>query len=123
MKSKILVVDDSQFILDLITYILNNEGYEVEVSDRADGLLNKIQASGPSLVILDASLPDGDGRDLCRQIKEIYSTKQIPVVICSGRDDLEDCVNQPNPPDGLLPKPFDVNQLLQVVQAKLALAA
>ncbi|MBS7564556.1 response regulator [Mucilaginibacter sp. Bleaf8] len=123
MKSKILVVDDNQFILDLMTYILDNEGYHVEVSDRADGLLNKIEASNPSLIILDVSLPDGDGRDLCRQIKESNAMKSIPVVMCSGRHDIDDLINQSNPPDGLLPKPFDMNQLLQMVQSKLALAA
>ncbi|WP_158824845.1 response regulator [Mucilaginibacter lacusdianchii] len=123
MKSKILVVDDNKFILDLISYVLDNEGYNVEVSNKAEGLLNKIEAAHPSLIILDVSLPDGDGRDLCRQIKETQTFKKIPVVMCSGRSDIGDVVHQQGAPDGVLRKPFDMNQLLRMVEDKLSLAA
>jgi DNA-binding response OmpR family regulator len=123
MKNKILVVDDNKFILDLISYVLDNEGYNVEVSSKAEGLLSKIEASHPSLIILDASLPDGDGRELCRQIKETQAINKIPVVMCSGHPDINDCIHQQGPPDGVLRKPFDMNQLLSMVESKLALAA
>lgn len=123
MSNKILVIDDNKFILDLVSYILDNNGYQVEVSNKAEGMLAHIQASHPRLIILDAGLPDGDGRDLCRQIKESASCYDIPVVICSGKADIKDCLNQQGAPDAVLTKPFDINQLMRVVADKLSAAA
>jgi DNA-binding response OmpR family regulator len=123
MDNKVLVVDDNEFILSLISYILDNNGYQVEVSNCAEGLFDHIDKYHPNLIILDATLPDGDGRDLCRQIKETESTHNIPVVMCSGRDDIAESMEQQGPPDGILPKPFDINQLMNMVSSKLPLAA
>jgi CheY-like chemotaxis protein len=72
---------------------------------------------------LDACLPDGDGRDICSQIKLSTHTRHIPVIICSGLDDLEECLKQAGPPDGVLQKPFDMHSFVQMVGEKLPLAA
>ncbi|QJD94687.1 response regulator [Mucilaginibacter robiniae] len=123
MSNKILVIDDNKFILDLVSYILDNNGYQVEVFNKAEGVLDHIETSHPRLVILDVGLPDADGRDLCRQIKQSAKSNNIPVVMCSGRSDVRECLNQQGAPDAILAKPFDINQLMQVVMEKLSAAA
>jgi len=123
MENKILVVDDNEFVLNLISFILDGEGYQVETLTCAQGLFEHIFSYHPNLIIMDATLPDGDGLELCRQIKEAAGTKDIPVVMCSGRDDINNAQYQQGPPDGILAKPFDMSELLEMVEAKLHLAA
>jgi DNA-binding response OmpR family regulator len=123
MENRVLVVDDNEFMLTMMSYILDSEGYQVETCTRAHGVMDHIQAYQPNLVILDVQLPDGDGRDICRQIKETFKMWDIRVVMCSGLDDIQDCYNQQGPPDGILQKPFDLPQLIALMGDKLPLAA
>ncbi|MFD1256468.1 PleD family two-component system response regulator [Mucilaginibacter terrae] len=123
MENRVLVVDDNEFMLTLISHILDNEGYQVETYNHAEGLMEQINAYQPNLIILDVQLPDGDGRDLCRQIKQSVQMQDISVVMCSALDDLKDCYNQQSPPDGILQKPFDMRQLINLMCEKLPLAA
>lgn len=123
MNSRILVVDDNEFMLSMMSHILSNQGYEVETLSRAAGIFDSINSYRPSLIILDAQLPDGDGRDLCRIIKQSKDFKNINVVICSGLVEIEDCRNQPGAPDGILCKPFDIDQLIGLVDNNMDSAA
>jgi len=123
MKNRVLVVDDNEFMLTMMSYILDNEGYQVETSTHAFGLMDHINVYQPNLIILDVQLPDGDGRELCRQIKETANMSEISVVMCSGLDEIQDCYSQQGPPDGILPKPFDMRQLLNLLSEKLPLLA
>ncbi|CAM3650583.1 PleD family two-component system response regulator [Mucilaginibacter galii] len=123
MKNKILVVDDNEFMLSLMSQILSTQGYEVETLSRAAGLFECIGTYQPGLIILDAQLPDGDGRDLCGIIKQSKTYNGISVILCSGRDDIEECYSQPGPPDAILPKPFDVAQLIGMVDDSIRTAA
>ena len=123
MKNRVLVVDDNEFMLTMMSYILDNEGYQVETSTHAFGLMDHINVYQPNLIILDVQLPDGDGRELCRQIKETANMSEISVVMCSGLDEVQDCYNQQGPPDGILHKPFDMRQLLNLLSEKLPLLA
>ena len=123
MKNKILVVDDNEFMLSLIAHILDNQGYVVETYSQATGLLEHINTYKPNLIIMDAQLPDGDGRDLCSKIKQSNSTNNIRIVMCSGMDDIDECFKQQGPPDGILHKPFDMKQLINLIEVELPLAA
>ena len=123
MENRVLVVDDNEFMLTMMRFILDSEGYEVETLTHAVGLMESINSYQPNLIILDVQLPDGDGRDLCRQIKETHETRNIAVVMCSGLDDINDCYDQQGPPDGILQKPFDMRQLITLMEEKLPLAA
>jgi CheY-like chemotaxis protein len=123
MENRVLVVDDNEFMLNMMSYILDSEGYQVETCTHAYGIMDHILAYQPNLVILDVQLPDGDGRDICRRIKETFELRNIRVVMCSGDDDILDCYNQQGPPDGILQKPFDLPQLISLMVDKLPLAA
>ncbi len=123
MENRVLVVDDNEFILSLISQILNSQGYDVETLTRAYGIVDRIHDFHPNLILLDVELPDGDGRDLCRMIKQSKEMQHIPVVMCTGLEEVDEFTNQQSHPDGVLHKPFDMQQLIHVVEEKLPLAA
>lgn len=120
MTKKILIVDDNELMIEVMTYILNSNGYDVVAFSDGDNIFNDIKATHPDLVILDAVLPGMDGRDICKLIKLNRDTKALPVIICSGNDDIDQALTQKGAPDGVLHKPFGINNLIDKVQCQLA---
>ena len=120
MTKRILVVDDNEFMVEIMTYILNSKGYYVIPLYTGSEVFNAIKIDHPDLIILDLTLPDLDGRDICKLLKLNYSTKNLPVILCSGADDLDEALRLPGAPDDILHKPFDINMLMQKVEYQLA---
>jgi DNA-binding response OmpR family regulator len=119
MAKRILIVDDSEFMVEIMTHILHNKGYDVTALNNGSQIFNTIKAEHPDLVILDMMLPDTDGRDICKLIKLNQSTKNLPVIICSGDDDLDKILDQKGAPDAVLHKPFDIKSLVDKVALQL----
>lgn len=90
MAKKILIVEDDNFLRELITQKLITEGYELlEAIDGEEGL-KKIKEEKPDLVILDLILPGIDGYEVLYQIKKEPATAEIPVIILSNLGQKED---------------------------------
>ena len=123
MSNRILLVDDDQLTLNITTIILRRKGYQVETRECITGVFEQIDSFKPNLIILDASLPDGDGRELCSQIKLADKTSHMIVIMCSGLMNIMDSYNQQGPPDGILTKPFDMNNFISLINNKLPIAA
>jgi DNA-binding response OmpR family regulator len=117
---KILIVDDNPLIIEIMTYILVNMGYEVIALNRGDEVLNNIRINHPDLIILDDALPGMAGRELCQLLKLNRSTKNLPVIMCSGSSDVDDSLQQRGAPNDVLHKPFDVDSLVHMVKVQLA---
>lgn len=83
-KTKILVVEDESFLLDLYQQKLVQAGYEVFVARNGAEGLEMAQKHFPGLILLDIIMPDVDGYDMLRKIKTAKETKNIPVVIFSN---------------------------------------
>ena len=118
MASRILVIDDDQAILDLYCMLLESEGYEVSASLIAYEQLADIEALHPDLIILDIKLGDQyDGFLLLQKLKLYRPTKDIPVILCTAAvqvmQEQEEILRQKHIP--LIYKPFDLDELLQVV--------
>ena len=79
---RVLCVEDDKDTYDLITLILSRQGYEVLTADTMKKALALIRTEKISLCILDGKLPDGNGIDLCRKIKEFDNA--IPVIFYSA---------------------------------------
>ena len=79
----IIVLDDEKEIADLLEVYLTNEGYQVFKFYRAEGVLDCIRDNEISLAILDVMLPDIDGFQLCRKIRENW---YFPIIIAAGED-------------------------------------
>jgi DNA-binding response OmpR family regulator len=120
MSKKILIVDDNEFIVEVMTFILNNNGYDVISLPDAHDVMNYIKTDHPDLVILDVMLPDADGREVCKEIKDNSETQNLPVIMCTGSDNLEVTMNKPGCPNDVLYKPFDIDSLVNMVAYQLA---
>lgn len=88
----ILVIEDDQFLRDLITHKIVEEGYyALEAVDGEEGI-NKAASSQPQLILLDIILPGMDGFEVLRLLKQKPETKKIPVIVLSNlgqEDDVE----------------------------------
>jgi len=120
LAKKILIVEDNLLLAEVMSYILTNSGYQVTTLSNGTGVFSMIKNSHPDLVILDAILPGIDGLEICQLIKLNYTTRRLPVIICSGEDAIEGSLTQKGAPDDVLQKPFDISLLLQKVEYQLA---
>ncbi|MES2109308.1 MAG: response regulator [Bacteroidota bacterium] len=118
---RILAVDDDKDILDVIQYILEDSGYEVEALSDGSLLFDKIKANTPDLILLDIMLGNLDGRDLCRAVKNSAETRDIPVVMISASH-AASSIDQKGAPDAFIAKPFDIDDLLGVIEGHLKAA-
>ncbi|WP_316828834.1 PleD family two-component system response regulator [Pedobacter miscanthi] len=117
---KILVVDDSKEILEVIELILGAEGYEVNGLWDASKLNQRITDFNPDLILLDVMLGVLDGRDLCNLLKNNKLTNHIPVIMISASHNLGDMKDRICHPNDFIAKPFDINNLINKVGAQLA---
>jgi len=117
---RILAVDDNQDILDVLRYILEDSGYEVDTLSDGHDLFKQIKKSHPDLILLDIMLGDMDGRVLCKNVKETAETHNIPVILVSASHNVADSMKQSGAPDDFIAKPFDMNDLLNSIERQLA---
>jgi CheY-like chemotaxis protein len=120
MAKRILIVDDNELMIEVMTYILLGNGYEVASSNRVHEIFRIIKACRPDLVILDLVNKSMDGRELCRLIKLNRATKNLRVIVCSENEETDDRKSQKGAPDDVLQKPFGMNSLISKVQLQLA---
>ncbi|MDR6944979.1 response regulator [Mucilaginibacter pocheonensis] len=120
---RILAVDDDSDILEVIQYILEESGYEVETLTDGHYLFDKIKESQPDLILLDIMLGNLDGRELCRSVKNSSETQNIPVILVSASHDVSKSLNQIGAPNDFIAKPFDIEDLLGSISKQLNTAA
>lgn len=120
---KILAVDDDKDILEVLQFILEDSGFEVDVLADGTDMLDKIKQSKPDLILLDIMLGGLDGRDLCRDIKNNPDTRNIPVILLSATHDINYLKHQIGCPDAFVAKPFDIEQLLDAIHVRLEAAS
>ena len=119
MAKKILIVDDNEFMIEVMTAILQSKGYEVITLFNGDNVLSSVNINHPDLIILDITMPGMDGREVCRLLKLNRSTRQLPVIMCSANDDIDEALTQKGAPDDVLHKPFDTKELIEKVELQL----
>jgi CheY-like chemotaxis protein len=114
MSKTILVIDDDPDILDIMVYILKDEGYEV--SGSAVCLpIEKILQAEPTLILMDNRLLGSSGKDECRKLKGDPATRHIPIILVSANSQLQELA-QDSKADGYISKPFDLDELVTVVR-------
>ncbi|NNM83336.1 MAG: response regulator [Burkholderiales bacterium] len=92
MAGKILAVDDTPASLRLLTEILSEEGYEVRSAINGEIALRSAFANPPELVLLDIRMPDMDGFEVCRRLKAVPETGDVPVIFVSAISDTDEKV-------------------------------
>ncbi len=120
---RILAVDDDIDILEVLQFILEDSGYEVETLSDGHYLLDTIRKKTPDLILLDVMLGSMDGRELCKEVKKQDSTHDIPVILISASHNISNAMNQVGAPNDFISKPFDINNLLAKIKNQLRPAA
>jgi two-component system chemotaxis response regulator CheY len=87
---KVMVVDDSPTIQMMLSSILEEGGYEVGVASDTDQLLDRIESEGTELLFLDYQMPEVDGIDFLKKIKQNAHLKNLPVVLITGLTELDE---------------------------------
>jgi two-component system KDP operon response regulator KdpE len=116
-RTRILVVEDDPNIVDLIRSNLAVRGYEVIVATEGLRALTLLDTERPEIVLLDLMLPDIDGFELCRQVRE---RSRVGVIVVSARGGDRDKVSALNlGADDYMTKPFSIDELLARIAATL----
>lgn len=121
-EKKILVVDDEEELLELISDTLSAQGYEVTTGVTAEEAVNKAKALIPDLLLIDIILPDMEGPEAVRILSENPATSNIPTIFLSGiitRDNDENATTEVRVGGRLytaLSKPFSSQELMVEVR-------
>lgn len=113
----ILLVEDDSDIMRINRSFLENEGYTVHCADSVQAAAFQLEDCLPDLVLLDVMLPDGDGMDFCKLLRE---KSQAPVIFLTARDENDSIVmGFRSGGDDYITKPYDLNVLKARIDAQL----
>lgn len=117
METKILVVDDDPAIAEMLTIVLQGEGFRTVVVGDGVKAVKAAEEHNPDLILLDVMLPGMNGIDVCKAIRE---TSTVPIVMLTARTDTVDVVlGLESGADDYVHKPFKPKELVARVRARL----
>jgi two-component system phosphate regulon response regulator PhoB len=120
MPKRIAIVEDEAELASLIEYNLTRHGYEARILGGSEGTLKSLEQSRPDLVLLDVMLPDIDGFELCRQIRQSAVLARTPVLFLTARsDEVDRVLGLEIGADDYMTKPFSPRELIARVKAHL----
>ncbi|MFM6980487.1 MAG: response regulator [Micrococcales bacterium] len=115
--TKVLVVEDEQTLRETLAYLLEREGYEVEVAADGKQAIEQFVKTEPELILLDLMLPGLNGNDVCRQIRQ---TSNVPIIMLTAKDtELDKVLGLEIGADDYVTKPYSTRELLARMKAVL----
>jgi DNA-binding response OmpR family regulator len=84
MPTKILVIDDDSAVTDLLSLLLRSQGFDVTATNSSTEGLNLVRESQPDLVVLDLMMPEIDGWEICKAVRE---SSDVPIIVLSALND------------------------------------
>lgn len=116
--SKIVIVDDSIDLLDVLRFFLEQRGYEVETASTEKDLASLIRSFSPDLIILDIYLQGEDGREICKNLRKQIDTKYLCILLFSAST--KKLANYKEyGADGYIEKPFGLNEVIDKIESVL----
>ena len=115
----IMVVDDDRAILDMVSELLDYEGYPVIAVSESRDAVTWASDEQPALILLDMMMPEMSGWQVLAALRANPTTLHIPVVLLSARHDLS-ALAENLKVETFLEKPFEIDDLLDVVRVRLA---
>jgi DNA-binding response OmpR family regulator len=116
----ILVIEDNLYLLEGLIGILSFYNYRVQgIAHHQEVDVEMLCARPPDLIILDAMLGGADGRDLAKEFKAREPVRQVPILMMSAQPGIEKSAREAGA-DDFLPKPFELDELINKIQAHLA---
>lgn len=88
LKGTILIVDDSNALLELISEMLKSEGYKAITAQSGSEAISFLESNRPDLILLDRNMPDMDGIEVCKQIKSRKQISKIPIIFLTATKDV-----------------------------------
>ena len=120
MASLIYVVEDDQNIREIESFALKNRGYIVEAFDCGKAFFTRIKEKMPDLVLLDIMLPDIDGMEILKRLKNDLDMRRIPVIMVTAKSsEIDKVKGLDQGADDYMTKPFGVMELISRVKAIL----
>jgi DNA-binding response OmpR family regulator len=121
-KKKLLIIDDERDLLLVLEKKLNAEGYSVVIADNGHDGIMLAKSYQPDLIILDVSMPDIDGGEVNRKLKDLPETKDIPVIFLTCLLEKEEEKRNGNVIGSniFFAKPYDMEKLLKAIEGLLS---
>ncbi len=124
MPHKVLVVEDEPNIVDSLSFLMKQAGYDVRIARDGDAALRMIENDIPDLVLLDIMMPRRDGYDVCRTIRSNPDWRDVRVVMLTAKGrELDRQKSLDLGADDFITKPFSTQDLVQRVSKALGAAS
>jgi len=116
MKKKILILDDNNDVLEILTMLLTDFGYDIKPLSSGEKVFEEINEFQPHLLIMDVMIAGMNGISICKEIKRNIQTALLPVILMSGSQDLNKILKHPGSPEDFLAKPFDIDIVISKIE-------
>ncbi len=115
-SKKILIVDDESNTREILRYIFKGGGFIIEDARNGKEALQKVAQDKPDIIILDVAMPEMDGFQACKQLRENPDTKDIPIIFLSAQRDIVEFIqDMPGATIEYIEKPCDIVYLIKRV--------
>lgn len=115
--TRVLLVEDEPDLADPLAYLLQREGFEIEIADDGEKALRMFREQGADVILLDLMLPGIPGTEVCRQVR---ATSQVPIVMLTAKDsEVDIVVGLELGADDYVTKPYSSRELLARMRAVL----
>jgi DNA-binding response OmpR family regulator len=116
--SKIVIVDDSGDLLEVLSFFLKEKGYTIDTAMSEGDLIPLIKSFSPDLVILDIYLRGEDGRDICKELRRHDATKYLCILMTSSSS-IALANYKEYGADGYIEKPFGLVEIVETIESTL----
>ena len=119
-SAKVLVVDDEPEITDIVQTFLDEAGYQVMVENSPNKAIEVARNFQPDIILLDIMMPEVDGYDICKGLKEDPQFASTPIIFLTGKDRSDDMGRSfKSGGDMFIKKPFSCERLLEIINIVL----
>jgi CheY-like chemotaxis protein len=117
--AKILIVDDEKETVELLRLVLEKDQHQILTALSGEEALKSLKQQAPDLILLDVTMPGMDGYTLMTNIQSEEATRDIPVMVLTGRENMRDTFEMFRNVVDFVSKPFDIKELRARVQVAL----
>jgi DNA-binding NtrC family response regulator len=117
-EKRIIIFDDDEDILAICSYVLEEQGWEVHTFTDCNYIIERVSSIKPSVILMDNWIPDAGGIVATQMLKKNEALKKTPVIYFSANNDIHLLADNAGA-ETFLAKPFDLNELEQVIQTAL----
>ena len=120
-RKKILLIDDEQDILEIISYNLEKEGYQVFTASNGNEGIVKAKEIVPDLILLDVMMPEKDGIETCQDLRKIKELQKTLIVFLSARsEEFSQLAGYQAGANDYISKPFDIDYIVKRINTQLS---